>query len=95
MGGKKGYICALALAAALALLALASYAAYAGGAAAPYVLREAGGRIKAFAGSPGEPEIETDIEISGLREYDKQLLRRGIEVEGYENVAGLLEDFSN
>ncbi|MDR0445472.1 MAG: hypothetical protein LBH17_00295 [Oscillospiraceae bacterium] len=103
--GKVGFICVGALAALLAILALVSYAV---GAAYEvekpgetpedarlYVVRDIGGRVTAFSADADIPAIETEIETSGLREYDRVLLRQGIEVTGYRELVGLLEDFSN
>ena len=63
--------------------------------ASQYVVRAESGKVTVFPNSSGLPEIETDIDTATLREYDRALLERGIEVEGYENMIGLLEDFSN
>ncbi|MDR1329943.1 MAG: hypothetical protein LBK23_10120 [Oscillospiraceae bacterium] len=107
--GKIGYICIGALAALLALLAVASYAAGAAYEAATepeaaqegvkdtrtYTLRDDGGTLSVFPEHPDVPELKTEIETSGLREYDKNMLQSGIEVTGYEKLVGLLEDFSN
>lgn len=64
-------------------------------AAQQYVLRSESGKITVFSGNSELPEIETGIDTSHLREYDRQLLEQGIEIEGYEKMIGLLEDFSN
>ena len=60
-----------------------------------YVVRTESGKVTVFPSGSGLPEIETDIDTANLREYDRQLLDHGIEVEGYENMICLLEDFSN
>ncbi|MDR1065805.1 MAG: BofC C-terminal domain-containing protein [Oscillospiraceae bacterium] len=63
-----------------------------------YTLRDDGGTLSVFPERPERsdiPELKTEIETSGLREYDKSLLQSGIEVTGYEKLIGLLEDFSN
>ncbi len=60
-----------------------------------YTVRAENGKITVFPENTGLPEIETEIDTSGLREYDRQLLEHGIEVEGYRNMISLLEDFSN
>ena len=36
-----------------------------------------------------------DIDIGHLREFDRNLLREGIIVENYEEICGLIEDFSS
>jgi hypothetical protein len=60
-----------------------------------YTLREYRGKIAVFSGAfSAIPAIETDIDVAGLREYDRELLERGIEVDAYEGVLRLLEDFS-
>ena len=60
-----------------------------------YAVRAESGKISVFPNSSGLPEIETDIDTATLREYDRALLEHGIVVAGYENMIGLLEDFSN
>ena len=64
-------------------------------AAQQYIVRAENGKVAVFPESYGLPEIETGIDISQLREYDRRLLEQGIAIEGYENMVGLLEDFSN
>jgi hypothetical protein len=60
-----------------------------------YTLREYRGKVAVFTGGFDEiPAIETDIDVSGLREYDRKLLSDGIPVEAYEGVLRLLEDFA-
>ena len=39
--------------------------------------------------------FETDISTSGMRAYDRELLKAGIEAETYEEVLMLLEDFNS
>lgn len=60
-----------------------------------YTVRAENGKVTVYSGNPDAPEIETAIDTSNLREYDKQLLEKGIEVDGYEKMLSLLEDFSN
>ena len=60
-----------------------------------YIVREESGRVAVFSGDSERPEIYTDINTSRLREYDRALLENGIEIEGYDSVIGILEDFSN
>ncbi|MDR0839499.1 MAG: hypothetical protein LBN99_07685 [Oscillospiraceae bacterium] len=60
-----------------------------------YTLRATDGRVTVYVNGDEIPEIVTGIDASGLREYDRALLERGIEVTGYENLLGLIEDFSN
>ncbi len=64
-------------------------------AARQYVVRAKSGKITVFPGDSKIPEIETEIDTSRLRAYDRELLENGIEIEGYENMISLLEDFSN
>lgn len=60
-----------------------------------YILREHNGRLAVFLAGRAEPLLQTDMTTHNLRHYDRELLLRGIEVTGYENLLGLLEDFSN
>ncbi|MCL2407994.1 MAG: hypothetical protein FWC96_00045 [Oscillospiraceae bacterium] len=57
-----------------------------------YLVRAYNGKIAYFTG--GEV-VETDIDVSGLRAYDRQLLENGIAAYTYEEVLQLLEDFSS
>jgi hypothetical protein len=59
-----------------------------------YQIRAFDGRIAVFYdGFTDRPAIETTIDVQSLRAYDRQLLENGIEVEKYEDVLRLLEDF--
>jgi len=62
---------------------------------AHYTVRAENGRITVYPGDKTQPELYADIDLSRLREYDRALLEQGIEIDGYEGVIGLLEDFSN
>ena len=93
--------------AAAAAVLLAGYAAVAGigsgdGGDVPglaeagenkFIIRAHNGRIALFSDSfASAPAVETDIDISLLRAYDRELLENGIEVDTYEDVLRLLED---
>jgi hypothetical protein len=72
--------------------AMATYAPEVGG----YILREHEGRIAVFTpGFDGAPAIVTDIDVRGLRNYDRRLLKAGIRAETYEDVLKLFEDFGS
>ena len=59
-----------------------------------FTLKVRDGKIAVFMGGDMEsPAAETDIPVSGLREYDRGLLEEGIEAGSYEEVLALLEDF--
>jgi hypothetical protein len=60
-----------------------------------YTLREWQGKVAIFTKGSAKPMIETNIEVSRLREYDRALLTRGIELADYEALQSALEDFSN
>lgn len=57
-----------------------------------YLVRAYNGKIAFFTDGA---VIETDIDVSSLRAYDRQLLENGIEAYTYEEVLQLLEDFSS
>ena len=57
-----------------------------------YLVRTYNGKIAFFTDGA---VIETDIDVSGLRAYDRQLLENGIAACTYEEVLQLLEDFSS
>ena len=64
--------------------------------AGKYVVRAYNGKIALFeSGTASTPIIETDIEVSALRAYDRRLLEDGIEVDSYEDVLRLFEDFGS
>lgn len=66
------------------------------GASAAYWLREYHGNVAVFAGAAeGKPMVETDISVSGLRQYDQALLKKGMRVYSYEAVLALLEDLGS
>jgi len=61
-----------------------------------YIVRTHNGKIALFTDDFAlTPAIETDIDVSGLRAYDRMLLKNGIEVGTYEDVLRLLEDFGS
>jgi len=57
-----------------------------------YLVRTYNGKIAFFTDGA---VVETDIDVSSLRAYDRQLLENGIEAYTYEEVLQLLEDFSS
>ena len=64
--------------------------------AGKYIVRAHNGKIALFTDDfTLTPAIETDIDISGLRAYDRRLLENGIVVSTYEDVLRLLEDFGS
>lgn len=58
-----------------------------------YTLRICGDTVSVFSGGDS-PLMDTEIEPSTLRGSDRELLKRGITVHSYEELLGLLEDFS-
>ena len=82
---------------AITVHALGARPPAAGPAAPPsqYIVRAEHGRVAVYPEGSGLPEFDAGIDFSGLREYDRKLLERGIVIEGHENMIGLLEDFSN
>jgi len=61
-----------------------------------FIVRAHNGKIALFTDDfTITPAIETDIDVNGLRAYDRALLERGIEVDTYEDVLRLLEDFGS
>ena len=60
-----------------------------------YIVRAERGRVSVYPEGSALPEFDAGIDFSGLREYDRKLLERGIVIEGHENMIALLEDFSN
>ena len=65
-------------------------------AAAGYVIREHHGRIAVFsADNPDSPITVTNINISALRDSDRNLLTSGISIPDEAQVAQLLEDLGS
>lgn len=60
-----------------------------------YTLREHLGMIAVFIDGSNEPMLITDIDVAGLREYDRQQLVGGIGAATYEDVLRFLEDFGS
>ncbi len=58
-----------------------------------YMLKTYNGRVTVFI--DGEPTIETDILLTGLRQNDREMLEQGIVVESYTDVLCMLEDFGS
>lgn len=61
--------------------------------AAPYVLKDHGGKLAVFAPEGGEPLQVYDVYTHLLPESDVAALRQGIPVESEERLDRLLEDF--
>ena len=61
--------------------------------AAPYLLKDHGGRLAVFAPGADEPLQVYDIYTHLLPEQDVAALQKGIPVESEERLARLLEDF--
>ncbi|WP_394962747.1 BofC C-terminal domain-containing protein [Candidatus Allofournierella excrementigallinarum] len=61
--------------------------------AAPYILKDHGGRLAVFASEGGEPLQVYDVYIHLLPEGDVAALQKGIPVESEERLDRLLEDF--
>ena len=57
-----------------------------------YVIKEEDGSVVI---EYGREKLETSISTSGLREYDRELLKNGITVFSYDEVLMLLEDFNS
>lgn len=62
-------------------------------AAAPYILKDHGGRLAVFAAEGGEPLRVYDVYTHLLPESDVASLQKGIPVESEERLDRLLEDF--
>ena len=61
---------------------------------ARYIIKSQDGKVALFTGEfVSSPAILTDIDITGLREYDRLMLEAGIPVDTYDEVLRLLEDF--
>ena len=58
-----------------------------------YILKEHNNCISVFYGE--ENLKDTGIELSGLREHDREILSDGIMVNTYGEVLSLLEDFES
>ena len=65
------------------------------GAQSGYIVRAESGGVAVYPEGSQQPESFAEIDISLLREYDRALLEQGIIIQGYDDVIGLLEDFSN
>lgn len=58
-----------------------------------YTLARCGGRIGLYRGD--ELIYTTDVDVSGLRRVDRELIENGITAETYEDALALLEDFGD
>ena len=63
--------------------------------AAAFTVRAYNGVVAVFSDGFDEPAFETDIDVSKLRGYDRELLEHGIKIGSYNELLQLLEDFSN
>lgn len=60
-----------------------------------YVLRGFEGRLAVFIGDKSQPEIIFDQYIHLLPDVDRKDLERGIEVDDYEQLLKLIEDYTS
>jgi len=63
-----------------------------------FLLKTVNGVISVFDGrtdAEASPVLETQIDVSTLRAYDRETFEKGIVVETYEELVRILEDFSN
>lgn len=58
-----------------------------------YLLGAYNGRVSVLSPETGEPEMIFDIFLRTLPEMDQQLLQEGIQVETYEELTRLIEDY--
>ena len=61
-----------------------------------YMLRESGGHVAVYGReNPANPITVTDIELSSLRERDRELIAAGLPAQSPEELARLLEDLGS
>lgn len=61
-----------------------------------YVVRAYNGEICVFyADRPDVPAVYTGIALSSLRDSDRELVEKGIKLDTYEELVGILEDFGS
>ena len=61
-----------------------------------YMLRESGGHVAVYGREdPANPLTVTDIELSSLRERDRELIAAGLPAQSPEELARLLEDLGS
>ena len=58
-----------------------------------YIVKEYNGKIAVFEKGNDTPFKTTEMQISLLPDYDKQMLQAGIEVNGQGELNTLLEDY--
>jgi len=94
--GVRISICAALLCTALAMAVL-TLADFAPAPESPggYVLGAAEGRVAVLDAASRSPVSLTDIELSGLREADREKLSTGLPVESREELLSLLEDLGS
>ena len=58
-----------------------------------YIVKEHKGRIAAFEEENAKPFRTTEILVEDLPEGDRELLKEGIKVSGFEELSKILEDY--
>ena len=86
-------LCAVSLALSLFWMVRPGRTAQDSSSAAPYILKDHGGRLAVFAPGADEPLQVYDIYTHLLPEQDVAALQKGIPVESEERLDRLLEDF--
>lgn len=74
----------------------ANLACFSQGTENSYVLRDYEGYVAVFVeNDPDCPMTVTDIQVSTLRELDKQILQTGMKVQSHERLVMTLEDLGS
>ena len=60
-----------------------------------YLLKTHNGRLAVFLPGKVEPEMELDVLVKYLPDYDRALLEQGIQVDDYSALVSLIEDYSS
>ena len=58
-----------------------------------FYLTEKSGRLAVYRSGEGEPFLVTETVVSSLPRADRAAIRRGIEIEGEDELRRLLEDY--
>ena len=58
-----------------------------------YYLREHKGRVAVFLAGEDDPQMELDVLVKYLPDYDREQMRNGIPVKDYEELQKLIEDY--
>lgn len=58
-----------------------------------YYFKEYNGRVAVFLAGEDKPQIQLDVLVKYLPDYDREQMKKGIPVKDYEELQSMIEDY--